>query len=146
MALEIERKFLVEHARLPPLPAPDELQQGYLAKDPAVRIRLRTLPSGERKAAITVKGRGLVERHEFEYEIPTGDAVQLLVLCATALKKQRYTLGRWEVDFFPDRDLWLAEIELARADEPFERPDWLGAEVSGDERYQNVNLATAVHR
>ena len=143
MAVEIERKFLVEAAHLPPLPAADELHQGYLARDPAVRVRLRTLPGGARHGFLTVKGRGLVARAEFEYEIPPDDAVQLLQLCATALRKQRFTLGRWEVDFFPDRGLWLAEIELDSEAEAFDRPAWLGAEVSGDARYQNVNLAAA---
>ncbi len=143
MAVEIERKFLVEAALLPPLPAADELHQGYLARDPAVRVRLRTLPGGEQRGFLTVKGRGLVARAEFEYEVPAADAAQLLQLCATSLRKQRYTLGRWEVDFFPDRGLWLAEIELDSEAEEFDRPAWLGAEVSGDARYQNVNLAAA---
>ena len=143
MAVEIERKFLVEASQLPPLPAADELQQGYLARDPAVRVRLRTLPDGERRGFLTVKGRGLVARAEFEYAIPPDDAAQLLLLCATSLRKQRYTLGRWEVDYFPSLGLWLAEIELDSEAEAFDRPAWLGAEVSGDARYQNVNLAAA---
>jgi adenylate cyclase len=144
MAVEIERKFLVEPALLPALPVPDELHQGYLAADPAVRVRLRTLPDGSRRGFLTVKGRGLVSRAEFEYAIPPEDAAQLLLLCKTALRKQRYLLGPWEVDHFPDRGLWLAEIELDAESETFDRPAWLGAEVSGDARYQNVNLAAAV--
>ena len=143
MAVEIERKFLVDAAQLPPLPAADELHQGYLSRDPAVRVRLRTLPGGARHGFLTVKGRGLVARAEFEYEIPPDDAAALLLLCATSLRKQRYTLGRWELDHFPDRGLWLAEIELASESEAFDRPEWLGEEVSGDARYQNVNLAAA---
>jgi CYTH domain-containing protein len=141
MAVEIERKFLVNEGLLPPLPAADELWQGYLADDPAVRVRLRTGPDGARRATLTIKGRGLIERAEFEYQIPTGEALQLLGLCHRSLRKRRHLLGRWEIDQFPDRGLWLAEIELASADEPFERPPWLGAEVSGDPAYQNVNLA-----
>ena len=143
MAIEIERKFLVEPSLLPALPAPDELQQGYLADDPAVRVRLRTLPGGEQRGFLTVKGRGLVARAEFEYEIPPGDAAQLLLLCKTSLRKRRWVLGRWELDQFPDRGLWLAEIELDSEAEAFDRPAWVGAEVSGDARYQNVNLAAA---
>lgn len=141
MGTEIERKFLVQAGRLPPLPPPDELWQGYLADEPTVRVRLRTLPSGEKQATLTIKGRGLVERAEFEYAIPPADAEALFGLCKSSLRKRRYRLGRWEVDQFPDRGLWLAEIELLRIDEPFERPDWLGAEVSGDVAYQNVHLA-----
>ena len=143
MAVEIERKFLVDAALLPALPPADELHQGYLAKDPAVRVRLRTLPGGGRRGFLTVKGRGLVSRAEFEYEIPPADAAELLALCATSLRKRRHLLGRWELDFFPDRGLWLAEIELGSESEAFERPPWLGAEVSGDASYQNVNLASA---
>ena len=141
MGVEIERKFLVDAALLPPLPSPTHLQQGYLASDPAVRVRLSSLPSGERQGALTIKGRGLIERREFEYPIPPGDAAQLLTLCKTSLSKNRYRLGRWEVDLFDGSGLWLAEIELSRADEPFDRPAWLREEVSGDPRYQNVNLA-----
>ena len=143
MGVEIERKFLVDAALLPPLPSPAQLSQGYLASDPAVRVRLTTLPTGERFGALTVKGPGLIERREFDYPIPPGDAAQLLTLCRTSISKKRYRLGRWEVDRFDGNDLWLAEIELSRADEPFERPAWLREEVSGDPRYQNVNLAAA---
>jgi adenylate cyclase len=143
MPVEIERKFLVDPALLPPLPAADELHQGYLSRDPAVRVRLRTAPHAAPRGTLTIKGRGLVSRAEFEYEIPAEDATALLALCASSLRKRRYTLGRWEVDEFPDRGLWLAEIELASEGEPFERPAWLLQEVSGDARYQNVNLAAA---
>ena len=55
----------------------------------------------------------------------------------------RRRLGRWELDHFPRRDLWLAEIELASEDEPFDRPPWLGDEVTHDPAYGNSRLATA---
>lgn len=141
MGLEIERKFLVHADKLPPLPAPAELHQGYLVADPAVRVRLSVAPDGARSAFLTLKFRGGVSRPEFEYAIPPGDAEDLLARCGRALRKRRHRLGRWELDFFPDRGLWLAEIELASEGEPFERPAWLGAEVTHDPAYLNVNLA-----
>ena len=141
MAVEIERKFLVRKARLPELPAPDELVQGYLSVKPAVRVRVRTAPSGKRTAQVTIKGKGLRSRSEFEYRIPPADADALLKLCKRSLTKRRYVLGRWEIDELTDRELWLAEIELEGEDEEFERPDWLGKEVTDDPAYSNSSLA-----
>jgi adenylate cyclase len=141
MQTEIERKFLVDPARLGELPGFDDITQGYLATDPTVRVRLRILPSGEKAGELTIKGPGLVERPEFNYPIPPGDALQLLTLCSKILRKRRYVLGRWELDFFPDRGLWLAEIELHTRDEPFSHPTWLGLDVSENPAYQNSNLA-----
>ena len=141
MGLEIERKFLVRNHLLPALPAPDQIAQGYLSVKPAVRVRLRTAPDGARRAYLTIKGRGLVSRAEFEYEVPAADGDALLALCTRSLTKRRYVLGRWEIDEFTDRALWLAEIELAREDEPFERPAWLGEEVTHDPGYSNARLA-----
>ena len=141
MGLEIERKFLVRPERLPPLPAPDALHQGYLSVEPVVRVRLKTPAAGDPRGFLTIKGAGLLSRAEYEYEIPPADARQLLGLCRRSLQKKRYRIGRWEIDEFIDRKLWLAEIELAREDEPFERPDWLGDEVTQDPRYSNARLA-----
>ena len=141
MATEIERKFLVRSDLLPPLPAPSELTQGYLSVEPVVRVRLRVSPGGVESAALTVKGKGLLSRAEFEYEIPPADARPLLALCGRKLSKRRHVLGRWEIDHFPDRDLWLAEIELGDEAEPFDRPDWLSDEVTSDPAYANARLA-----
>lgn len=144
MGVEIERKFLVLQDKLPELPAPDALVQGYLSDDPAVRVRLTVAPSGAESAFLTIKGRGLATRSEFEYPIPADDARALLGLCRTGLAKHRHRLGRWELDYFPDTGLWLAELELASEDEPFERPGWLGVEVTGDPSYTNVRLARSL--
>jgi CYTH domain-containing protein len=142
MGVEIERKFLVHADRLPALPPPDELTQGYLSVEPVVRVRLRLSPQKHESAELTIKGGGLVSRAEFNYAIPPDDARSLLELCAgRRLWKQRHALGRWEVDHFPDLRLWLAEIELASEDEPFDRPAWLGEEVSHDPSYSNAQLA-----
>lgn len=144
MSVEIERKFLVDTARLPALPEPTRLRQGYLSLTPAVRVRLLTQPDGAQSARLTIKGPGLLSRTELEYPIPVADAPALFSLCGHALTKLRYRLGRWELDHFldlPRGELWLAEIELAAEDEPFERPAWLGQEVTQDPGYANSRLA-----
>jgi CYTH domain-containing protein len=143
MPIEIERKFLVKKDLLPELPEGDDLEQGYLATDPTVRVRLVTRPDGTRHAELTIKGKGLLSRAEFNYPIPAADAEALLRLCARSLRKLRRRLGRWELDHFRDRDLWLAEIELEAEGELFERPPWLGEEVSTDPAYANSRLASA---
>jgi len=143
MGVEIERKFLVRKERLPAeLPEGDELEQGYLCTDPTVRVRLVTGPDGTRHAELTIKGKGLLTRAEFNYPIPAEDAEALLRLCARTLRKLRRKLGRFDLDHFRDRDLWLAEIELQSEREAFERPAWLGEEVTQDRAYSNSRLAT----
>ena len=142
MGIEIERKFLVRRELLPhDLPPPDEIEQGYLSASPTVRVRTRRKASGERLGELTIKGKGKLSRGEWNYGIPVDEADELLELCAISLRKTRRELGRWELDYFADRDLWLAEIELGREDEPFERPAWLGDEVTSDGSYSNSRLA-----
>ena len=143
MAVEIERKFLVNQAALPKdLPAADELEQGYLSTDPTVRVRLVSRPDGTRHAELTIKGKGLLTRPEFNYPIPSEDAESLLRLCSRSLRKLRRKIGRWDLDHFRERDLWLAEIELKSEEEKFVFPPWLGEEVTGDARYANSQLAS----
>src|SRR5215813_7144260 len=143
MPTEIERKFLVNPEMLPKdLPPGDELEQGYLSTDPTVRVRLVATPDGTRHAELTIKGKGLVSRPEFNYPIPPADAEALLRLCSRSLRKVRRKLGRWDLDHFRARELWLAEIELTSEGERFDRPAWLGAEVTTDPGYANSRLAT----
>lgn len=142
MGQEIERKFLVRNELLPELPQGDELEQGYLSTDPTVRVRLVARPDGTRHAELTIKGKGLLTRAEFNYPIPAADAEALLPLCSRTLRKVRRRLGRWELDHFRQRELWLAEIELQSEDEPFERPPWLGDEVTQDPAFSNARLAS----
>lgn len=153
MAIEIERKFLVlnEDWRA----AADGgtvYRQGYLSRvtgTDAVRSSVRVRSDGER-AFLNIKSATLgIRRQEYEYPIPAADAAALLAdLCVGAVvEKTRYRVraGRhvWEIDVFAGANagLVVAEIELSREDEVFERPDWLGAEVSDDPRYYNVCLA-----
>lgn len=143
MGMEIERKFLV----VQPLPdwEGDRIVQGMLALTPNVRVRVR----GER-GYLTVKGpQQGITRPEWEYEIPVLDALEMLDLCTLKVEKTRYEVEHaghlWEVDVFEgvNKGLIVAEIELSSENETFERPSWLGAEVSDDPRYLNTNLAKA---
>lgn len=147
MGIEIERKFLVQGDGWRQGPERQRrLSQGYLSRDPARTVRVRV--AGE-QAFLTIKGqtRG-ASRAEFEYPIPLSDAQALLGLCDGPLvDKTRHLVEvaghLWEVDEFhgDNAGLVLAEIELDSEGETFERPAWLGAEVTGDGRYVNANLA-----
>ncbi len=146
MALEIERKFLVQNDSWRNQGAAEHLCQGYLCAGPLCVVRVRL---AENKAFLTIKGptQG-IERTEYEYPIPPADARAMLhSMCTQAcLEKTRHTLvykgHTWEIDEFAgaNEGLIVAEIELERADQPFERPPWLGREVSHDPRYVNANL------
>jgi len=154
MAKEIERRFLVVPRYLPPNVLQygknrAEIVQGYLSTEPVVRIRTKAPLYEPMRGFLTVKGPGIEEHDEFEYEIPTEDAEQMLELCKATLRKTRYTFGAgghtWEVDQFHEAHagLWLAEIELSSPDESFDTHDWLDSEVTEDPRYTNVALAMA---
>lgn len=146
MAHEIERKFLVTGETWRTGTAGVPYVQGYLSQDPDRVVRVRR--AGDR-AFLTIKGRTRgITRPEFEYPIPLADAEELLKLCQGSLvEKTRFTVPwagkHWEVDVFhgANTGLVVAELELASEEEPFERPPWLGAEVSQDPRYANVRLA-----
>ncbi|MDH3589026.1 MAG: CYTH domain-containing protein [Gammaproteobacteria bacterium] len=147
MALEIERKFLVvsDDWRVQVERSAD-YRQAYLAHNGLVSVRIRI--AGD-KANINLKSAGLeIQRDEFEYAIPIDDARQLLHLCSGAvIDKTRHFVRHerhlWEIDVFAGANagLIIAEIELDSAEESFDRPQWLGIEVSGDPRYYNVYLA-----
>jgi adenylate cyclase len=147
MGIEIERKFLVRGDAWKAAPAV-RYAQGYLNRDKQRTVRVRI---AQDQAWLTVKGlsRGAT-RAEFEYAVPVADAEQLLALCDGPLvvKLRRvieHAGSTWEVDEFLEDNagLVVAEIELAADDAPFERPDWLGDEVTHDARYFNSSLATA---
>ncbi len=149
MGLEIERKFLVHTGKLPALPglgSKELLRQGYLASDPWVRIRLRSVMDRWRKGYITIKSRGTLVRAEYEYEIPAKDAEELLGFCKGLISKTRYPIRKsshvWEIDEFhgPLQGLWLAEVELQRENEDLVIPEWVGTEVTEDVRYSNAYL------
>jgi CYTH domain-containing protein len=146
MAKEIERKFLVRDSRFLQQLTPSIFKQAYLNshKERTVRVRIQ----GD-SAFLTIKSKSTgISREEFEYSIPVSEAEQLLTLCETApIEKNRYFLPHGELCFEIDEflgdnhGLIIAEIELKSEDQVFEKPDWLGEEVSDDARYFNSNLS-----
>jgi adenylate cyclase len=146
MGDEIERKFLVRGNTWRAGATSSAYRQGFLSTDPNRTVRVRD--AGDR-GWLTVKGINVgARRAEYEYEIPQDDASCMLdTLCKRPLiEKVRHTLvvGRhiWEVDVFEadNAGLVVAEVELATEDEEFERPAWLGDEVTNDPRYFNSSL------
>lgn len=146
MATEIERKFLLRNDAWRALAQGTPYRQGYLnsAKERTVRVRI----AGS-EAFLTIKGPGMgASRAEYEYPLPLADAVEMLDTLAERplIEKMRYRIRQhdlvWEIDEFfgENRGLIVAEIELQREDQAFDRPDWLGEEVTGDVRYFNANL------
>ena len=145
MAHEIERKFLVQSDEWRSLAEATRYRQGYLSSIKERVVRVRTIDDD---GFLTIKGmnEGLT-RLEFEYDIPVEDASSLLDLCEKPLiEKNRCKIEQdglvWEVDeFFGDNaGLIVAEVELESEDQAFEKPSWVGEEVSGDPRYFNSNL------
>jgi len=146
MGVEIEKKFLLKNDGWKKLGEGVDYCQGYLNTEKNRTVRIRTIGD---KGYLTIKGASIgAVRQEFEYEIPVDDAEEMLNhLCERPLiKKKRYRIKAgnvvWEVDeFFGENEgLILAEVELDDEEQPFTRPDWLGAEVTGDPRYFNSNL------
>ncbi|HKR77495.1 MAG TPA: CYTH domain-containing protein [Rhodanobacter sp.] len=153
MGIEIERKFLlrddgwraqVEHS--------ERIAQGYLVGAAALaagqaRASVRVRCTGD-EAWLNIKAARLgVERAEYDYAIPPGDADELLAtLCDGVLAKRRHHVTvdgtLFEIDEFlgDNAGLMVAEVELPQADASFPRPSWLGREVSALARYYNVNL------
>ena len=143
---EIERKFLVAGDFRGEVTGESRIMQGFLSSVPGRTVRVRV--RGD-KGFLTVKGpaHGLT-RFEWEKEISAVEAELLLRLCEPGLIDKTRCLvpaadgHTWEVDVFhgDNEGLVVAEIELGAEDEPFERPAWLGAEVTGDRRYYNSCL------
>lgn len=148
MAQEIERKFLVRGEFKSLAYASERIVQGYLSSVPERTVRVRI--KGE-KGFLTIKGiadEEGVSRYEWEKEIPANEAQELMQLCEPGvIDKVRYLLKCgthvFEVDEFRGENagLILAEVELQAAAEDFERPEWLGEEVTGDKRYYNSMLS-----
>jgi adenylate cyclase len=154
MGIEIERKFLLRNQDWRAQAERSvRMAQGYLNDLGAVesgrqRASVRVRIAGD-EAFLNLKSRELGHtRQEFDYAIPVADAEALLALCTGGLidKIRHYVRRgshRWEIDEFlgENAGLFVAEIELRAADEAFERPDWLGAEVTDAQRYYNLALA-----
>jgi adenylate cyclase len=149
MATEIERKFLVNgDAWRAVVTRSVAIRQAYLTRFDSMTIRIRIVD--DTKAFLTIKSPQLGPvRSEFEYSIPAEDA-RALIAARTGLliEKRRHIVqmgdARWEIDVFEGAHagLVIAEIELPDASASFDRPPWLGEEVTGDPRYYNAHLAT----
>lgn len=148
MALEIERKFLVNGEFRSEAVAATRIVQGYLSSAPGHTVRIRTR---DNKAYITIKGSAGptgFSRYEWEKEIPVDEAEELLRLCEPSLiEKTRYIIKHgdhmFEVDEFSgdNAGLIIAEVELKSEDEHFEKPSWLGKEVTSESKYYNSSLS-----
>jgi len=146
MGTEIERKFLLKGDSWRFLGEGTKYRQGYLNSSKERIVRVRTIDA---KGYLTIKGITVgATRVEYEYDIPEKDAKAMLDdLCEKPIiEKKRYKIAFgglvWEVDeFFGDnRGLIVAEVELESEDQRFEKPDWVGDEVTGDPKYFNSNL------
>ena len=148
MELEIERKFLVKDDSFKSLAYhSSRIAQGYIcsSRGRTVRVRIR-----DEKAYLTIKGPADVKglgRYEWEKEIPLDEGKELMKLCEPGMiDKTRYLVksGKhiFEVDEFygENEGLTIAEVELSSEDEAYEKPDFIGEEVTGDVRYYNSFL------
>ena len=149
MANEIERKFLIKS--LPDDMSGITMRQGYLQPEKERAVRIRTVEKdGSKKGVLTIKGMGSksgMSRYEFETEIPVPDADHLLSLCDQPLiEKTRFKYDHegliWEIDEFHgvNDGLIVAEVELESEDQQFNKPDFVGDEVTGQVKYYNMML------
>jgi adenylate cyclase len=150
MATEIERKFLVTGEGWRALATRRiAIRQGYLSSNAKATVRVRT--RDDREAFVTLKGAvSGYSRAEYEYEIPITDGRELLKLAEPeVLEKHRHLVSfgglTWEIDEFSGRHhgLVIAEVELASEDQHVAMPEWIGAEVTDDDRYYNASLSRA---
>ena len=147
MGKEIERKFLVKgefrHLAIREI----KITQAYMSIDDQKTIRLRI---ADDKGLISVKARpeeDSISRNEWEIPAPVTDVIEMMNVCLPGkIVKTRYLVPFaqhiFEVDVFHDKNegLILAELELISEDEQFEKPSWLGEEVTGKPEYYNANL------
>ena len=149
MSLEIERKFLVKNEDFKQFAYRKEtLKQGYLNSDKTRTVRIRITNT---TAFLTIKGASNssgTTRFEWEKEIDKNEGEQLLLLCEQSIiDKTRFYIKNehltFEVDEFygDNQGLIIAEIELNSENESFQKPNWLGEEVTGDEKYYNSKLS-----
>jgi adenylate cyclase len=146
MALEIERKYLIDLEKVGKLENGNRIKQGYMAtnKNAVVRVRIKN-----NKGYLTIKGPNIgISRLEFEYQIPLDDANEMLdKLCKKpVIDKTRYIINHdkhiWEIDIFygDNEGLVVAEVELEDENEFINLPSWIKEEVTTDDRYFNSNL------
>jgi adenylate cyclase len=147
MATETERKFLIKGEFKHLAVKQTEILQRYLSIDNEKTIRLRITGN---EAFVTIKSKPFkdsITRSEWEIPIPVSEAIEIFKICLPGkIEKTRYYVpaGKhvFEVDVFHDKNegLIIAEIELSFEFEEFEKPTWLGEEVTGQPEYYNANL------
>ena len=149
MAQEIERKYLVTSDCYKTIAvARYHIRQGYISREKTGTVRIRIT---DNQAFLTIKGKpatGHFARYEWEKEIPLHEAEELMLLCqGTIIDKTRWIIPagqnlKWEIDEFHGKHtgLVLAEIELPNEEQSFEKPDFIGEEVTSDPRYYNANM------
>ena len=151
--MEIERKYLVTSDCYKQMAVDHHhIRQGYISREKTGTVRVRI---SDDKAYLTIKGKpaaGHFARYEWEKEIDVADAVELMKLCqGTIIDKTRWIVPAetvdnlqliWEVDEFHGKQegLVVAEIELEYEEQVFEKPDFIGKEVTDDRRYYNANM------
>lgn len=160
--IEIERKFLVNKDSYKQLANNHfTITQGYISKDPdrTVRVRIKTSPDGAGKAFLTIKSKPNelgFSRFEWEKEMDVNDAQMLINLCLPGvIEKTRWLIPAtstnnhitsspliWEVDEFHGRleGLVIAELELENEQQTFDKPSFVGEEVTGNPQYYNANM------
>ena len=146
MAVETERRFLVESEKLPELPEGKEVKQTYL-REGAFCIRVRQ--EGKLYTLTLKESTSALSKLEYHFPLSEQDAVSILkhMGLRVAIEKTRYTVlheGReWVIDYFkgPYQGLCVAEIELKHSNETFKAPPWLGREVTLNQQYSNYCLA-----
>jgi adenylate cyclase len=153
MPTEIERKFLIHLNKWAAVIKPQGklYKQGYILSEEKRIVRIRVTDDA---AYLTLKGATQgISRSEYEYTIPADEGNEILQNFTTsAIEKTRYNIKyaghNWEVDVFSgdNAGLIVAEIELTHEDEPFEKPDWITAEVSHDSRYTNASLSVKPYK
>ena len=150
MAIEIERKFLVTSTAYKKAAYNFyDMVQGYIAHEKGNSVRVRITNT---EAVMTIKGpsdsKGM-SRYEWNHQIPVEDAKELLKLSqGGVIEKRRYLVHSgphvFEIDeFYGDNEgLVIAEVELQSENKTFEKPSFVGKEVTGDRRYYNAYLTT----
>ena len=146
MNLEIERRFLINESNFTLPKVKKSIKQGYLFSDSNQALRVRMI---EQEYFLTYKyKKSAINRYEFEYPISQEDGEKLLSLSDNLIiTKDRYyrkiDKHLWEIDIFDGENegLIIAEIELGDENEKINIPNWVGMEISNDERYFNFNLS-----
>jgi adenylate cyclase len=147
MADEIERKFLVKGPFSKLTEKKIRIRQAYFTTDPMRTIRIRIAGDIGILTFKSIVGQKSFTRKEWEFEIPLKDAEEMLQICLPGvIDKTRHYIPvgshTYEVDLFHGKNdgLIIAEIELKSEDEEFDKPEWLGEEVTGNPKYYNSNL------